>query len=778
MNRLLLSFLFSAFQLFSFSQNGNTKGATAVNRSNDGEMQDTGTIYGLVVGVSKYEDPNMPPLHYADSDAVYFDKFLRSGVLGTTDSANIKLLINEAATDNNIKRERQWILRRIKPGDRVYIYLSGHGDAINSEAIYFLSYNTPKVSDKSEYTVVSGVDMLQMQTVIKMFIEKQAKVFLITDFCRTSELVGQSNSSRFLFTNVMDFQVPGLTKMISCGADEFSFEDKKWGNGRGVFSFYLINGLLGLADNTNTPDGKISLYELKTYVEQNVMNDTKSLSTGEPRQTPEFRGDKQVLCRVNEEVKQQLKIHHGNNSEYLAMAMKSAVQRDIADTSLYQNFIACMNAGKLIAPANHNARYYLNELLKITTDPMMRADLTDMFVAVIIDKGQTPINYYSLGWSDSIIYTSGYFTTAANYLDASLPYLSENKDLYQKVKASALFLRARATTIKKSEDGWRYGIRLADSSLAIRKSPYTLHTKAMLLSKIGRRDSAALLNRKVIEEAPHWVFGYVTMGRICRLSGLFDSAIFYHKKAIALNNSCYECYQELAYDFQRSGLKDSAIFYLKKLSETNHNRHAEYNNIAVTFYRMGLDDSAYYYFKKAQSIPPPSSAVHNNLGLIFHHYKHNDDSALYYFKRAIEIDSNSRRAVFNIGMVYYDMNNLDSAQYYFECAHRKNINYSWAYFGMGLVSYNRGKIDSANVLFSKALLMDSANNFFYYRLCKLYSKYTMYDKALTALSKALEKGFDHYKLCMTDVDLEYLRTTEPFKALLWKYFPDKYKEQH
>src|ERR1039457_1148182 len=97
----LVSFALLFLTLSGHTQN---KGLKAP-EGGQAEPVDTGKIYALVAGISKYDDPNMPPLNYADSDAIYFYRILRAGALGKTDSADIHLLINSDVTEANFRKE-------------------------------------------------------------------------------------------------------------------------------------------------------------------------------------------------------------------------------------------------------------------------------------------------------------------------------------------------------------------------------------------------------------------------------------------------------------------------------------------------------------------------------------------------------------------------------------------------------------------------------------------------------------------------------------------------
>lgn len=70
---------------------------------------------------------------------------------------------------------------------------------------------------------------------------------------------------------------------------------------------------------------------------------------------------------------------------------------------------------------------------------------------------------------------------------------------------------------------------------------------------------------------------------------------------------------------------------------------------------------------------------------------------------------------------------------------------------------------------------------------KEYAVYTYYhyacykslqkkqSEALENLQKSLELGFGNYFILTSDEDLDYIRNTPGFTALLKKYFPDKFK---
>ena len=56
--------------------------------------------------------------------------------------------------------------------------------------------------------------------------------------------------------------------------DQFSQEDKKWGGGHGVFTYFLVKGLGGEADYNS--DGRVTLGEIIPYLSESVRRETHS----------------------------------------------------------------------------------------------------------------------------------------------------------------------------------------------------------------------------------------------------------------------------------------------------------------------------------------------------------------------------------------------------------------------------------------------------------------------------------------------------------------------
>jgi tetratricopeptide (TPR) repeat protein len=221
-----------------------------------------GKTYALIVGVSNYQNPNIPDLKYADVDALMFKEYLIS--TGVAES-NIQTLINEQATNSSFWSTLNYLSEQLKDGDRFYIYFSGHGDVENKTIVkdaYLLPYDSP-------YAVypMGAIGILYLKSWIATFSSKGVQTIFIADACRSGNLIGGREGMEAT-ANILKDKWEDEIKIVSCQPGELSLEGEQWGGGRGLFSFELINGLSGSADKNR--DDQVSLRELNLYLLEKV----------------------------------------------------------------------------------------------------------------------------------------------------------------------------------------------------------------------------------------------------------------------------------------------------------------------------------------------------------------------------------------------------------------------------------------------------------------------------------------------------------------------------
>lgn len=226
-------------------------------------------IWALVVGVARYTA--MPVLKYTDDDAYQIYAFLKSPEGGALPDNQIKVLIDEDATKDNIVKGMQQLYGRADENDVVVLYFSGHGLPGSFLPVDYDGFN----------------NVLRHDDIQKLFGKSKAKhKICFADACHSGTMTAMKGAFDYKnsmknYYNAFDNTKGGMALLLSSKGDEFSLEDG--GLRQGIFSHYLIRGLKGQADlNKNNI---VTINELYGYVYNKVTNYTSHI------QTPILTGD-------------------------------------------------------------------------------------------------------------------------------------------------------------------------------------------------------------------------------------------------------------------------------------------------------------------------------------------------------------------------------------------------------------------------------------------------------------------------------------------------------
>ena len=223
--------------------------------------------YAVVIGIASY--PNLPPknqLRFPERDAEAMYSILISPEGGNFHAENVHRLIGAKATQANIRNEfEQWLPAVTKDDDRVLIYFAGHGFLDTEGRAYLAPYNIDP-----QNIAGTGYPMDALGAAVGGKIRGRSKI-LITDSCHSGALRPEDTQS--LNHSLIDLN-KSLFSLTASRDREQSFESEQWGGGHGIFTYYVVRGLEGEADQNN--DGLVTADELQDYVYRNVREVTGS----------------------------------------------------------------------------------------------------------------------------------------------------------------------------------------------------------------------------------------------------------------------------------------------------------------------------------------------------------------------------------------------------------------------------------------------------------------------------------------------------------------------
>lgn len=744
----------------------------AINPQKDTIKTITGVqTYAMILGISTYK--YIRPLSYADSDAELFKNYLKSAGAGNLADDHILYMVNEEATSANFwVKGMSWLRQKnLKSGDRLFIYLAGHGDAINQDEYFFLTYDCNPAGDKNNYIVTGSIQLYNLKSRIAELSRKNVEIILIMDACRTNELPGGEDGQQILNSAISERRA-GEIIMLATGAGQESMEDANIGTGHGLFTYYLVDGLSGNADGYEGKDGKITLIELRSYVLSKVP--AMAIQKYKRKQDPFICCDEvgqRPIAFVDSAFLQTWEkgknLFASNEAEDVNNIVRNARGRGalMVDSSvafIYNQFNQAIK--KLNLLGDSSANYFYEKLNKLYPDNVLTIDARQTLAAEFINFAQRKINLYLSGKDaagiqqirtqldesqrneeieagiDRLQYIAGLdFGNVATMLEKAIVLVDpEDFDLVKNLRSKLLFFRARsffdtknrASNIQEARD-LIYQAYAIDSNAS-----YILQTIASLQIQLRKPDSAIYYSLKAIKRAPKWRYPYTTAGYAYAQSKRFDLARVYYEKAIAIDPGSSDAYVDMGYfEFQQKKPERAQYFYAKALQLDGKNVSA-LNNMGWLLQEKGKYNESIQYFKAVLKNDSSFVYAYNGLARVYGSLKKYDTARLYYLK---SINYYGDQAyVFNLlGNFFKEVNLSDSAIHYFHQAINADPYYLQPYTDLAKFFEQTKKVDSAAFYYKKIIGLVPASKNALLSLATFYQNTKASDSASIYFSKAI-----------------------------------------
>ena len=351
-----------------------------------------GQTYAVVIGISDYQDKDIPDLQYADKDALAFAGYLQSPAGGELDKDHLKVMVNEQATAAQFAIALDWLWEVVKENDRVIIYFSGHGD-VEKKSItqpgYLLCWDAPA----RVYLAGGAMNVRDLNDVVStLSIQNKAKVILITDACRAGKLSGSEIGGSQATAANLAKQFANEIKILSCQPDEYSVEGEQWGGGRGAFSYHLLNGLYGMADRNS--DLNVTLTEIDRYLEDHV-----TVEVDPHNQLPMTIGNgREKLTTVSPDILAEQLMMENQSIRLFASTDSRGIEDQVladADTNVVEMYFAFKEAiaNKIfLEPVGASADYYYNKLSQESVLEPLHSTMRRNYAAALQDDAQQVLN--------------------------------------------------------------------------------------------------------------------------------------------------------------------------------------------------------------------------------------------------------------------------------------------------------------------------------------------------------------------------------------------------
>ncbi len=569
---------------------GQEKGMTPVV---PGGVKETGVTRAVIVGISDYQNIKITDLQFADRDARAFADYLKSLAGGKVDSAHIVLLLNDKATSGQFVSALYGLMEESKEGDQVIIYFSGHGDVESttiSQPGFLLCWDAPARVYMGGGTF--GLTYLQ-EIISTLSLATKSRVLVITDACRAGKLAGSSIGGSQATAANLSKQYANEVKIMSCQPDELSLEGKSWGGGRGVFSYYFLAGVQGLADKNN--DGSVNLAEIERY-----LGDKVPTAVAPHSQIPMTIGNKNtIISKVDPKVLDALKkvdldggfYESGNRS----MELNSIVSDDSILLKKVSLFNEAISKGHLDFPAENSAWSIFQEIkdrdeLKKVSG-LMRRNLS----AALQDGAQQAINDYLMADPKELKSRWSFDTKYDRFpdqLEKAAELLGEKHFFYKTLISRVHYFKGLNHRLKAQRENLDtlYLMALEEQQQALKLEPKSAH----ILNEIGyinflKEDykESVLKYKEALQYAPSWPLLWSNLCGSYNRMGDYENGLISGEKAVELDSMFVLGIYNLGHNYQyRGNLSKANEFYLRAINIDS--------SFSDAYFRLGSN----YFFDK------------------------------------------------------------------------------------------------------------------------------------------------------------------------------------
>jgi tetratricopeptide (TPR) repeat protein len=503
------------------------------------------TGYALVVGIASYQDSRIHKLLYSERDAQSIFDVLISPEGGNFHRENVHLLLGSKATLANLRHELEdWLPAQAKKDDRVLIYFAGHGFLAQGHG-YLAPYDIDIDRNKIAQT---GYPMDELGKTVGGKIRAKDKI-LLTDSCHSGAI--RPEDSQDINHTLIELD-KSLFSLTASRDREVSYEGENWGGGHGIFTYFVVHGLEGEADENG--DGVVTADELQEYVRRNVREATRDAKQGVQNPTigQASFDPNMLLAYVPSRAKP------GAPPAAKEGALIFVSNMDGVEVFLDGKSVGVVNKGKELplpglAPGTHTVQG-----VKMGYEPDGPRDETvypgretTVSIKIMIARRRNRAAADALGKGIGF-YQKGY---EENYKKAVAEF-QKALDLDPAYSQAALYLARAYNALFDEQNAEKYFRK------AIEIDPDYLEAHAtfggMLLDK-GNTDEAIRQFQTVIERDPNNVLALTNLAQAYRMKELYKDSIESARKAVTLGAELAEPHLWMADSLRLSGQYEPSV---------------------------------------------------------------------------------------------------------------------------------------------------------------------------------------------------------------------------
>jgi tetratricopeptide (TPR) repeat protein len=555
-----------------------------------------GKTYALLVGVSQYKSDSINPLLYATRDALLFQDFLKSDRGGALPDSNIALLTDNEATTPQIKiKIVEFLKTKATKNDTVILFIAAHGTVQADGQAFIVTHDT-----EPENLNKTALAMADLQVLFRQQLSGVRRALLYLDTCHAGKL-GEVG------VKPINDAVEPLAKsggevfsFLASGKGELSEEGPEYGGGHGAFSYFVVDGLNGSADEDK--NDRVDFNEFVDFVRNMVKKATNR------KQNPKEIGDlgKTIMSEVGAN-KSGVTLARWPTGVQLAVATPPRT-RSLQDPRL-REFDEAIAAGRLLPEAPQNAFDALSRL-RGTLAPLQYLEQENKLRATLEDRGRETLLRYLKGEQvpqkrEDFLAGAAYFTAAQSLSPESVLLESEKS-----------FCLGRAGLFEPKDYNGAASL-LERSARLDPSSAYSYNALGIAYLERAEYAQSILAFRDAIRRAPYWTYPVHNLALAYTQTGAYARAIETYRQAMRLAPRYSYLPYNLGLLYQRLNRNREAEASYRKALSLSPDLGEPYN--ALGYLNASLDrdkEEAERLYRQALAKNPDLLSARQNLAVL------------------------------------------------------------------------------------------------------------------------------------------------------------------
>jgi protein O-mannosyl-transferase len=447
-----------------------------------------------------------------------------------------------------------------------------------------------------------------LQALFEEQLSKVGRVLLFVDVCKAGTIGTIHNTT--VSTNVQQLgDIQGdLFGLLASRPREVSLEGPEFGGGHGVFSYFVIKGLEGAADENK--DGVVEADELIKYVSAQV-----PMATGNKQHPREF-GTYDNMMRLSDTRKPGIDVAHwrvildSRHGGPLYLAGKPQGQIPAASPqsqATVDRFNSAINSGRILPGDSNNAFTALGDL-KATAPPEQYQERENQLRVALENKGQEVLLRYLAG--DETPQSRDEFQSAARYMDAARTLTQESLFL----EGRQDFFQGRALLFDKK---FPEAANLLEQAVRIDPgAAYGFNALGIAYLEQAQYDKAIPAFRDAVRRAQHWSYPLHNVALAYVETGDYRSAIRAYQEAIRLTPQYSYLPYNLGLVYQRLNRRKDAETAYTKAEMLAPNSAEPYNALGTLKASEGKRAEAEQLYRQALQKNATLLPARHNLALL------------------------------------------------------------------------------------------------------------------------------------------------------------------